>query len=49
MNKYFKLLTMCVLSAIAGLAIAMINPVHIGIIIALVGMIYSGIKFMKAE
>ena len=31
MNKYFKLLTICVMSCVAGVAVACINPVTVGI------------------
>lgn len=48
MNKYFTLLTRCVLSVIAGVGVALINPVTLGIIVACVGLIYSGKKFLEA-
>lgn len=48
MNKYFTLLTRVVLAIIAGVCVAMINPVTLGIIVACVGLIYSGKKFLDA-
>lgn len=46
MNKYFTLLTRVVLSIISGVAVAMINPITAGIVVALVGSLYSGKKFL---
>lgn len=49
MNKYFKLLTGCSLSVIAGIAVTLMDPVTIGIFIAAAGIIVSGYKFLRAE
>lgn len=46
MNKYFTLLTRVVLSIIAGVAVAMINPITAGVVVALVGSLYAGKKFL---
>lgn len=49
MNKYFTLLTRCVLSVICGAAVALIDPVTAGVIVAVAGVIYSGKKFIGAK
>ena len=49
MNKYFKLLTGCSLSVIAGIAVTLMDPVTIGIFVAAAGIIVSGYKFLRAE
>jgi hypothetical protein len=37
------------MSIIAGVGIALINPITVGIVVALAGIIYSGIKFTGEE
>lgn len=49
MNKYFKLLTTSVLAVIAGVGVAMINPVTAGILVATAGVIYAGVKFLSEK
>lgn len=49
MNKYFKLLTICVMSCVAGVAVACINPVTVGIGVAAAGCLFGGYKFLRAE
>jgi hypothetical protein len=49
MNKYFKLTTVCVMSIVAGAAVACINPITAGITVAAVGCLYGGVLFLRAE
>lgn len=49
MNKYFTLLTRVVLAIVAGVGVAMINPVTAGVVVALIGFLYAGLKFLREE
>lgn len=49
MNKYFKLLTGCVLSVIAGAAVALVDPETVGVLVAAAGIIVSSYYFAKAK
>lgn len=49
MNKYFKLLTGCVISCLAGFSITLLNPISIGVLVTSLGSIYFGYKFMMSE
>lgn len=49
MNKYFKLLTGCVMSVTAGVAISFVNAETVGILVATVGILASSYYFAKAK
>lgn len=49
MNKYFKLTTVCVMSIVAGVAVACINPLTAGVVVAAAGCLYGGVKFLNAK
>lgn len=49
MNKYFKLLTGCIMSLIAGVSISVINPVVFGVVAASAGVTASLYFFARAE
>lgn len=49
MNKYFKLLTGCVMSVIAGVAISFVNAETVGILVAAAGILASSYYFAEAK
>lgn len=49
MNKYFKLTTICTMSVVTGVAVACINPVTAGVVVAAAGCLYGGYKFLLAK